>query len=314
MLAHRVVALALPSVVPFDLAIAAQVFGSPAEPEYTFEIASSAPDSLPTSQGFALSGLSPLRALCEADTVVIPGCASLEAPPDAVRELLCEVAGRGTRLVSICTGAFILAATGLLDGLTATTHWQDATELQARFPRVVVDPNALYIDHGHVATSAGMAAGIDLCIHLVRTDLGQTVAAGVARRMVVPPHRSGGQAQYIDHPEPAPRGVAHSVIDHVQRHLDSPLTNAELARLAGISSRHFSRCFTAEVGSTPLQWVTSQRVAEARRLLETTGLGIDAIAARTGLGTATNLRRRLKDAVGLSPSEYRRTYRGDVGR
>lgn len=219
-------------------------------------------------------------------------------------------AGRGARVVSVCTGAFALAASGLLDGLRATTHWRDAAELAARHPAVDVDPDVLYVDAGHVLTSAGVAAGIDLCLHLVRSDYGAEAAARIARRMVVAPHREGRQAQYVQRPLPSSgAGLAATCAWALER-LAEPLTVPAMAAHAGWAPRTFARRFLAETGNTPLRWLAAQRLLEARRLLETTDLAVDQVAARSGLGTPANLRLHLARDANTTPTAYRRTYRG----
>ena len=308
---HHVVALALPGVVAFDLSTVAQVFGHPAEEEYTFAVAAPDGDDVMTSSGFSIGAVHDLDALAHARTVIIPGYRPHHRPHDDTLRVLRNAYQRGTRVGSVCTGAFALAATGLLDGLTAATHWQDAGELQRLYPEITVQPDVLYVDHGQVATSAGVAAGIDLCLHLVRRDLGERVAARIARRMVVPPHRAGGQAQYI---EPAAAPTTHGfaeLTDWIVDHLEQRLSVADLARHAHLSERQLARRFVAETGQTPLQWILHQRVLAARRLLENSSLPMDVIAQRTGLGTASTLRRHLRREIDVTPTNYRRTFRAD---
>ncbi|NKZ03855.1 helix-turn-helix domain-containing protein [Actinomadura latina] len=252
-----------------------------------------------------------LDRLAQADTVIVPGWADVDTDPpadlvDAVR----AAHEAGTRVASLCTGAFVLAAAGLLDGRRATTHWAHTGYLAARYPRVDVDPDVLYIDNGSVLTSAGKAAAMDLCLHLVRLDHGSAVANAVARRLVVPPHRDGGQAQFVTAPVPAPDGHPLAVLfPWAIERLDQPLTVADLARQARMSPRHLTRRFRSVTGTTPLQWLLTQRIRHAQELLETTGDGIDAIAAATGMGTATTLRRHFNRTVGVPPDTYRRTFR-----
>lgn len=249
--------------------------------------------------------------LARADTVIVPAVEDIDAdlPPgllDAVR----TAHNAGTRLVSLCTGAFVLAAAGVLDGLHATTHWAHTTELAARFPRVKVDPDVLYVDNGNVLASAGKAAAIDLCLHLIRRDHGSTVANAVARRLVVPPHRAGGQAQFVTTPVPARDD--HPLADLLPwatEQLNHPLTVEDLARRANLSSRHLARHFKSVTGTTPLQWLSTQRIRRAQELLENTDDSIDAIAEQAGMGTATTLRRHFHRTVGVPPDAYRRTFR-----
>lgn len=308
-MAHHVVALALPGVVAFDLSAVGQVFGQPGEDDYSFSVATPNGDDVMTSSGFSIGSVDGLEGLARAETLVIPGYRPHDRPSDEVLEAIRESYRRGGRVVSVCTGAFALAATGLLDGVAATTHWQEAAELQRLFPGIDVQPGVLYVDHGRLATSAGVAAGIDLCLHLVRRDHGEQVAGRIARRMVVPPHRGGGQAQYI---EPVTAPVAHELAelaDWVVAHLDQPLCVADLARRMHLSERHFARRFVAETGQSPLQWVLHQRVLAARRLLEVSDLPVDVIAQRTGLGTASTLRRHLRRQIGVTPTAYRGAFR-----
>ena len=212
-------------------------------------------------------------------------------------------------MVSICTGAFALAAAGLLDGRRATTHWRYAARLAAMFPAVTVDPDVLFVDEGDVLTSAGVAAGIDLCLHIVRADFGAEVANAIARRIVVAPHRDGGQRQFIQRPLPADGGQGlGETREWMLQRLQAPLTVDAMARHARYSPRTFARRFQAETGTTPMQWLIRQRVVEAQRLLEHTSLGVDAVAARSGLGTAAALRKHFARCVGTSPSAYRRAF------
>ena len=306
---HHVVALALPGVTAFDLAIPAQVFGAAGSPGfYRFSLCAAEAGPVTTSSGFDLVAPRGIDALAEADTIVVPGYEPLDPPPQPVAEALRAAAARGARIVSVCTGAFALAAAGLLDGRRATTHWMDAADLGARHPAVEVDPAPLYIDAGPVLTSAGFSAGIDLCLHLVREDLGADTAAELARRLVVPAHREGNQAQYISRPLPADGTGMADVCAWALQHLDRQLTVADLARRASLSARSFARRFTEETGTTPLRWINAQRVQQARRLLETTDLGVEEIAHRTGLGTATNLRSHLAREAQTTPTAYRRAF------
>ncbi|MFE9337356.1 helix-turn-helix domain-containing protein [Streptomyces sp. NPDC007063] len=252
-----------------------------------------------------------LDRLPEADTVIVPGWADVDVEPpadlvDAVR----AAHEAGARVASLCTGAFVLAAAGLLDGRRATTHWAHTEALAARHPRVEVDPDVLYVDNGTVLTSAGKAAAMDLCLHLVRLDHGSALANTVARRLVVPPHRAGGQAQFVT--APVPEQDTHplsELLPWVTERLDQPLTVEDLARRANLSTRQLGRHFRTATGTTPLQWLLTQRIRRAQELLETSAYSIDAVAAATGMGTATTLRRHFNRAVGVPPDTYRRTFR-----
>lgn len=315
---HRIVVLAVPEVVMFDLAIALQVFAHPEHAHrYTVAVAGAAPGPVPGREGVPVSAAAGPEALADADTVVVPGFAPRD-PPTELLGPLADAAARGARVVSICSGAFALAAAGLLDGRRATTHWHHTAELAARFPLVQVDPDVLYVDGtaaagGGVATSAGLAAGIDLCLHLLRRDHGADAAAATARRMVVAPHRDGGQAQWLDRPLPPDGDSLAATCEWARAHLAEPLTVADLARHAGHAPRTFARRFRAQTGTTPLRWITAQRVHRARRLLERTDLTVDAVATQAGLGTAANLRALIARDTRTSPSAYRRAHRGPAG-
>ncbi|HEX4015758.1 MAG TPA: helix-turn-helix domain-containing protein [Frankiaceae bacterium] len=309
---HRVVAVAVPEVVAFDLSIPAQVFGHRDERErYSFTVCSLQAGPVPTTTaGFSVNASASLAALRRADTVIVPGFMTLDGLPPALGASLRAAYRRGARIVSICTGAFALAEAGLLDGRPATTHWRDAADLARAYPAVDVQPDVLYIDDGQVLTSAGVAAGIDLCLYIVRADHGAEAATRIARRMVVAPHRDGGQAQFIDRPITAGTqtelaGVCTWVLSHLAEELTVPV----MAREAALSERTFRRRFGAEIGTTPLRWLNAQRVHEARRLLEATDLSIDEVAARSGLGSAANLRAHLARGASTTPTSYRRAFR-----
>ncbi|MGK5639525.1 GlxA family transcriptional regulator [Streptomyces sp. URMC 126] len=311
---HRVTALVHPPQSTFELACAADVFGverSGLPARYRFEVCAERPGPVATLAGYDMVVTAGLDALDRADTVVVPGRLPVGEPPsDDVVRALRRAHGRGARLVGICTGAFALAYAGLLDGRSATTHWARAEEFAARFPAVRLEPDVLYVDHGDVATSAGSGAGIDLCLHLVRADHGAGYAAHVARSMVMPPHREGGQSQYAAPPRPAQiDGSLAPLLDWAAARLDEPLTVARLAAHAGCSTRTLARRFAEQLGTSPGQWLLARRIAAARELLETTGLAVDAVARRTGLSSATNLRRRFLAALGTTPSAYRRAFR-----
>jgi transcriptional regulator GlxA family with amidase domain len=301
----------LPAVEPFDLAIPAQVFGDRIQASrYRFTVCSPIPGLVAATTGYSVVAEHDLGILGAADTVVVPGYMPLDDPGEEVGAALRQAAARGTRVVSVCTGAFALAAAGLLDHRRAATHWQYAGQLAARYPAVTVDPDVLWADEGNVLTSAGLAAGIDLCVQLVRADYGSEVAIEVARHMVVAPHRDGGQAQWLQRPVPPPGESLGGTCEWALEHLAEPLTVAVLARHAGWAPRTFSRRFVAETGIAPLRWLTAARVREARRLLEVSDLPVEIVAARTGLGSAANLRLHLARDAGATPTAYRAAYQG----
>jgi AraC family transcriptional activator FtrA len=315
---HRVVVPVPPGTPLFELAVPCEVFGldrSDVVPDwYGFQLCPVGPGPTQLSHGLLLTGGGTLADLAAADTVVVPAWADPPAdPPAPLLDALREAHRRGARIASICTGAFVLAAAGLLDGRRATTHWQHADALAARYPQVRVDPGVLYTDDGDVLTSAGTAAGLDLCLHIIRADHGARAAAEVARRLVVPPHRDGGQAQYIRSPLPPPGSEADAisrVMAWALEHLDRPMTVADLARRAAMSQRTFARAFAAAAGTTPMHWLTRRRVAAAQELLETTDLSVERIAARVGFGSAVTLRARFTQVAGVAPSQYRRAFAG----
>ena len=254
-----------------------------------------------------------LDAIDEADTIVIPGWDEDDgAVPDELIAALQRADARGARLLSVCTGAFALAEAGVLDGRSATTHWHHADAFAKRFPAVCVDPRVLYVDvDNRIMTSAGTAAGIDLCLHVVRLDFGAEVANAVARRMVVPPHRDGGQAQYVEAPVPVDDlDPMADVLAWATGHLDEQITVDDLAARANQSPRTFARRFKASTGTTPLQWLLNQRILLAQRLLETTDESIELIADRCGFGSAATLRLHFQRTVSAAPLAYRRTFRG----
>ena len=307
---HRIAVLALEAVVPLDLAIPAQVFGNYAEAPYRLTVCAAAPGPVPTSAGFAIVADAGLEALADADTVLVPGFTPHLRPVEpSVLDALRAAHARGARMVSICTGAFALAAAGVLDGRRATTHWRDAADLAARHPAIDVEPDVLYIDEGNVLTSAGVAAGLDLCLHILRRDHGAALANTIARRIVVPPHRDGGQAQYIDQPiAEHPGGSLAATRAWALEHLHEPLTVRTLAAHAHVSERTFARRFTAETGLPFLRWLLAQRVDAARTALESTDASIDDIAHRCGFGTAANLRKHFHRHLATTPTAYRRTF------
>jgi transcriptional regulator GlxA family with amidase domain len=314
---HRVAALLADGASPFEFAVVCEVFGL-ARPEildpWPYELVLCSVDGRPvrTALGFVLDGLRPMSAANDADTIVVPasGSDALGPPPDEMISKLQRAYRRGARLLSVCSGAFALAHAGLLDGRRATTHWMYTDQLAQGFPAIKVDPNVLYVDDGQILTSAGTAAGIDLCLHIVRLDHGAEVANAVARRMVVPPHRDGGQAQFVREAvvTECESDQLAATLDWAVEHLDEPLTVELLARRALMSPRTFARRFRDAAGTTPLQWLLRQRILHAQRLLETTDLPVEVIAERCGFGSATVLRTHFRRLVDTSPMSYRRTF------
>jgi transcriptional regulator GlxA family with amidase domain len=311
---HRVVALCLEGLVAFDLTAATQVLivasAADGTPLYEVSSCSVGGGEVATTTGFGLRPEGDLDALDSAETIVVPGYfALLDPPPDAVLEALRRAAARGARVISVCTGAFALAYAGLLDARRATTHWAHADQLGRLFPRVEVDAAALYVDEGEVMTSAGLSAGIDLSLHVIRKDYGAAAGERAARRMVAAPHREGGQAQFIDRPVPEQSGSLEATRRWAAERLAEPLDVAAMARHAGVSPRTFARRVREETGTTPLRWLLSQRVLEARRLLEASDLPIDDVAWRAGFGTAASLREHFRRATATTPTGYRRSFR-----
>ncbi|WP_149261896.1 helix-turn-helix domain-containing protein [Actinomadura sp. K4S16] len=306
-------AVAVTEGVPiFELAIPCEVFGyeRPGLAPSWYDFRLCAAPGTRTTAGFAAQAEYGLDTLAEADTVVVPACASVidQQPPDLV-DAVRAAHRNGARIVSLCTGAFVLAAAGLLDGRPATTHWMHAGELAARHPKVMVDASVLYIDDGDVLTSAGTAAGLDLCLHVVRNDHGAAVASALAKRLVMPAHRPGGQAQFIDAAVPlADADEMGPLLDWARERLHEPLTVAALARRANVTTRTLIRRFHAATGTTPMAWLRGIRIDHARELLETTSLPVDQIAERSGLGSPANLRHHFTRAVGVPPTAYRRAF------
>lgn len=315
---HRVAVLALDGVVPFDLGIPTGIFGTRPNTPYRLTVCGRTRAALTTSAGFTLRPQAGLAALADANTIIVPGYFPHRIPPpQSVLVALRAAAKRGARMTSICTGAFALAAAGLLDGRTVTTHWGMAAELEELFPNVRVDPDVLYIDDNLVLTSAGVTAGVDLCLHIVRKDLGAHIANDIARHLVASPHRAGGQAQYI--PTPLPDRAITSLRATrawALTRLGSQLALTDLADHARFSTRTLTRLWRAETGVSPHQWLLSSRISHARELLEKTDLSIEQISTRCGLGSATNFRARFRDALRTTPTSYRHAFRhgaGDVG-
>ncbi|MFI5776255.1 GlxA family transcriptional regulator [Nocardia sp. NPDC051570] len=312
---HRVVVLALDGVYPFELGIANRVFGT-ADGHY--EVLTCSLDGRPvhSQADFTIAVEHDASILATAQTVVIPPCdvtpyLNDDLPPNVSAAL--EMIPAGTRLVSICTGAAVLCAAGLLDDRPATTHWDLSDLFRRAFPRVRFDPGVLYIDDDDILTSAGAAAGIDLCLHMLRRDHGSELANAVARRCVVPPWREGGQAQFIEQPVPPPSAAGTATARQwALEHLHLPISMAELADQARMSGRTFARRFRDEVGLSPGRWLIQQRLFRARELLEATDLTIDRIAAEVGFATGASLRQHLQEAIGVTPLTYRRTFRTTV--
>lgn len=307
---HHVVVLALPHVVAFDLTIATHIFAHATDGRYRTTLAGLRAGPVRTTSSFTINAEAGLTALAEADTVLVPGFAFQRSNLQNALTALRTAHDRGARVASICTGAFALAAAGLLDGKRATTHWMHAAELQRRFPAVTVDPSVLYVDEDSVLTSAGIAAGLDLCLHIVGRDHGEQVAIDVARRMVTPLHRAGGQAQFIPAAPTTVTGEMRAVLDWAQHHLHEPLTVADLARRALQAPRTFNRAFQAQLGMSPHAWLIDQRLRTACELLEDPGVPIEDIARRTGMGSATNFRLHFRRAYATTPTAYRATFRG----
>jgi AraC family transcriptional activator FtrA len=312
---RRVVAVAYDGLCTFEYGVAAELFGLE-RPElgddwYRFETVSVDPAPLRMTGGATLAASTDLRRLARAGTIVLPGWRDPDEPPPAeLVAALRRAHDRGARLMSICSGVFVLAATGLLDGGPATTHWRYTERLARRFPRIDVQPDVLYVDNGSVLTSAGSAAGIDCGLHLIRRDFGAEVANHVARRLVVSPHRQGGQAQFIDvNVRVREADSLAGVLAWASANLDRPITVEDLAARAHLAPRTLARRFHDDVGTTPHRWLTGQRIALAQRLLETTSAGVDEVATRAGFGTAVTLRHHFGRLVGTSPTAYRDQFR-----
>ncbi|MDP8992576.1 MAG: helix-turn-helix domain-containing protein [Actinomycetota bacterium] len=302
-------------VSPFEFAVACEVFGLDRSelgvPWYRFLVCAAQPPPIMTAMGFTIDTPYGLDSLGAADTIVVPADNRCGEGVEDLLEALRQAHARGARILSVCTGAFALAAAGLLDGRRATTHWMHAGELARRYPKVNVDPDVLYVDEGDILTSAGTAAGIDLCLYVVRQDFGAEIANAVARRMVVPPHRPGGQAQFIVEPVPdlSAADPFSETLVWMQEHLDQPMTVVDLARRAAMSPRTFARRFRSSTGTTPNQWLLRQRVLLAQRLLESTDQPVELVATHAGFGTAANLRQHFQRSLQVSPNAYRRTFR-----
>ncbi|HEX6499836.1 MAG TPA: helix-turn-helix domain-containing protein [Micromonosporaceae bacterium] len=316
-MAGHVVAVAVTDELPiFELAVPCEVFGVDrtdiVDPWYDLRLCAAESGPLRTAGGLAVDTPYGLDDLVAADTVIIPACPRRYqvAPPVALVDAVRAAHAAGRRLVSLCTGAYVLAAAGLLDGRRATTHWMNAHDFAQRYPKITIDSGVLYVDEGDVLTSAGTGAAIDLCLHLVRRDHGAAVANEVARRMVVPPHRDGGQAQFVARVvATGTPGDLGPVLAWARQRLDQPLTVADLARQAHVSPRTLARRFRDDLGTTPLRWLLEQRVRLAQELLETTDEPIERIAQRTGFGTGANLRQHFGRLTSVSPQTYRHVFR-----
>ncbi|WP_328470617.1 GlxA family transcriptional regulator [Streptomyces sp. NBC_00448] len=316
--AHRV-ALAVTDQAPiFELAVPCEVFGIDrpdlTDPWYDLQVCTVDPGTT-VAHGFVAHGAGDMDDLVRADTVVVPACANVHrAPSPELVEAVRAAHTAGARIAAICSGAFVLAAAGLLDGRRATTHWMHTHELARRHPEVCLDPKVLYVEDGGIYTSAGTAAGLDLCLELVRVDHGAAVANALARRLVTPPHRMGGQAQYVELPAVARDDTTLGpLLEWARGRLDGPLTLTDLARQAGISRRTLARRFEETIGVPPMRWLQQERIRRAQHLLETSTLPVEQVSAASGLGSATNLRRHFVRDVGLAPQAYRFAFLGSHG-
>jgi transcriptional regulator GlxA family with amidase domain len=310
---RSVAILALPGVQPFELGAAWEGFGVDRSDEgldlYECAIVAESAE-VPTSAGVSLIVEHRLDRAAAADLVVVPACGTDPVTSDAVRALLRDCVDRGAKVMSVCSGAFVLGRAGLLDGRRCTTHWRHSDALAAAFPAARVDPGVLFVCDGPILTSAGSAAGLDLCLHVIRADHGEEVARRVARRMVMPPHRDGGQSQYVETPvRVRPARTLAPLLDDLAAHLDAEYTIDDLAARCGMSTRTFARRFRAETGTTPYLWLTQQRVLLARRMLEEGDDPVDTVAYRCGFGSGAMLRHHFGRLVGVSPAAYRRVFR-----
>jgi transcriptional regulator GlxA family with amidase domain len=320
---HNVAVVVLDGFTPFELGVVCEVFGTDRTgeglPGYEFAVVAGEPGPLRTDSGFILQTPFGLDRIDAADLIVVPASGDdrcgRDEWPEPLLDSLRRAVDRGARVLSVCTGAFVLGAAGLLDGRSCTTHWRHADRLARMYPAAKVDPSVLYIDEEPIITSAGTAAGIDACLYLVRKEQGSLVANAIARRMVVPPHRDGGQAQYVDRPVgELDCDTLGDVIAWMQRNLDRTVTVDELASLAAMSPRTFARRFVQETGTTPQRWLTGQRILLAQQLLEETGDTVDVIAERAGFGNAATFRHHFRARRATTPNAYRRTFRQATAR
>ncbi|WP_182111701.1 MULTISPECIES: GlxA family transcriptional regulator [unclassified Actinotalea] len=309
---RSVAAVVLPGVAPFELGVVCEIFGidrrDTGGPAFDLTLCTPVPGVVPTKVGMDLVIRDGLDAAAAADLVVVPAYGSDREVHEDVLDVLRAAERRGAWLLSVCSGAFALARAGLLDGRRCTTHWMYAAQLAREHPAAVVDPAVLYVEDRRVVTSAGTAAGIDAGLHLVRQERGAAAAAAIARRMVVPPHRDGGQAQYVDHAVPTPEGDLAPLLAWVEQHLDEEITVPGLARRAQMSERTFARRFRAATGTTPASWTARQRLLRAQELLERTDLAIEEVGRRAGFGGAAGMRHHFARELGTTPAAYRRTF------
>ncbi|MEU3168486.1 helix-turn-helix domain-containing protein [Streptosporangium sp. NPDC006930] len=312
----KVVAVVGDRAAAFELGIVCQVFGLDRSddglPLHDFTLCTPRPGTIPTTSGYTIQVEHGLERLIDADLITVPAWPQLDAPvPAPLLAALREAVARGAKVLTVCTGAFLPAAAGLLDDRRATTHWQFVELLARRHPRVSVEPDVLYVEDGPVLSSAGAAAGIDACLHLIRLQYGAAMANALARRLVVPAHRAGGQAQYVEAPMPPPRTPYElsELLDWIMEHLHQPLTVEALAARAAMSPRTFARRFKTLTGTTPHRWLLERRLQLAEELLETTDLSVDAVATRAGFGGADTLRHHFAARRGIAPAAYRRAFR-----
>ncbi|NKY39826.1 GlxA family transcriptional regulator [Cellulomonas septica] len=313
---RSVAAIVLPNTAPFELGVTCEVFGidrtDTGGPRFDFTVCAPEPGLVTTKAGFSLLVEHGLDAADDVDLVVMTAYGEPTQVPDAVLDTLRRAHDRGAWVMSICSGAFALGEAGLLDGRRCTTHWMYTSELARRYPSAVIDPAVLYVDDDRVITSAGTAAGIDAALHLVRRELGAAMASAVARRMVVPPHRDGGQAQYVDTPLPCDADTLAPLLAWMVENLDQDLTVPDLAARAFVSERTFARRFKSETGTTPAAWITRQRLVRAQEMLERSDATVEEIARLCGFGTAAVLRHHFARTLGTSPQAYRRTFSVEV--
>ncbi|WP_232820905.1 transcriptional regulator FtrA [Dyella sp. C11] len=309
---RKVATLVYDGLCTFEFGIAVEMFALP-RPElddwYTFGLCAVDKGPMRAAGGMKVLADGGLEQLADAGTIIVPGWRGADAgPPPALLRALRAAHERGARLVSFCSGVFVLAATGLLDGRRATTHWRYAETLAQRYPGIHIEPDVLYVDEGQLLTSAGSAAALDLSLHLIRRDYGPEVANSVARRAVVPAHRDGGQAQFIQSPLPAQGDGLGKLLEWMRRHLDQPLSISVLAERARMSERTLLRRFEETTGSSPKQWLTRERLGRARELLEGSGMGVDRVAEVCGFGSADTLRHHFRQQLQLSPARYRERF------